>query len=84
MNIHTSRLKEFRRPESMNWTLVEVPIQEPVELQPESAMAQHLKRRAFRVGKRGASALFFLTLGATGLWAVVDLVKIVVGSFKNK
>jgi hypothetical protein len=84
MNIHTSRQKEFGGPETMNWTPVELPVREPVALQSENTTAQSLMLQAYRVGKMGASGMMFLMLGATGLWTVVDLAKIVVSSFKVK
>lgn len=88
MNIHALHQKEIAGPETMNWTPVEVPVEETAE---EAAtqvlkgmMVQYLLRHAYRVGKIGMSTMFFLTLGATGLWAVVDLVKIAIDSFEDK
>jgi TM2 domain-containing membrane protein YozV len=38
----------------------------------------------FYVGKVGTGILQFLTLGGLGLWALVDLIVIVVGRFGDK
>lgn len=84
MNMHTFRLREIGKYEAMNWTPVELPVREPVAQHSENSTAQYRTKWAYRVGKMGASALMFLALGATGLWAVVDLVKIVVSSLKEK
>jgi hypothetical protein len=88
MNMHTFRLKEIHRTAAMNWTPVEAPIAEDTEetttRDSKPKPEQQLKIRLYRVGTRGASALMFLVLGATGLWVVVDLAKIVVSSFKDK
>lgn len=37
----------------------------------------------FYVGKIGTGILMLLTLGGFGIWALVDLVIIIVGSFKD-
>lgn len=38
----------------------------------------------FYVGKIGTGVLQILTLGGLGIWAFIDLIIIVVGSFKDK
>jgi len=38
----------------------------------------------FYVGKIGTGILMLLTLGGLGIWALIDLILIVVGSFKDK
>ena len=38
----------------------------------------------FYVGKIGTGILMLVTLGGLGIWALVDLVLIIVGSFKDK
>ena len=38
----------------------------------------------FYVGKIGTGILMLLTLGAFGIWTIVDLVLIIVGSFTDK
>jgi len=38
----------------------------------------------FYVGKIGTGILMLLTLGGFGIWAIVDLVMIIVGSFTDK
>lgn len=38
----------------------------------------------FYVGKIGTGILSLLTLGGFGIWAIIDLVIIVVGKFKDK
>ena len=38
----------------------------------------------FYVGKIGTGILMLLTLGGLGVWAIIDFVRIVVGSFKDK
>lgn len=38
----------------------------------------------FYVGKIGTGILMILTLGGLGIWALIDLVMIIVGSFKDK
>lgn len=38
----------------------------------------------FYVGKIGTGILMLLTLGGLGIWALVDLILIVVGSFRDK
>lgn len=38
----------------------------------------------FYVGKIGTGVLQVLTLGGLGIWAFIDLIIIVVGSFKDK
>ena len=37
----------------------------------------------FYVGKVGTGILMLITLGALGIWTLVDLVMIIVGSFKD-
>ena len=38
----------------------------------------------FFVGKIGTGILQFITLGGLGIWALIDVVMIIVGSFKDK
>jgi TM2 domain-containing membrane protein YozV len=38
----------------------------------------------FYVGKIGTGILMILTFGGLGIWALIDLIIIVVGSFKDK
>ena len=38
----------------------------------------------FYVGKAGTGILMIFTLGGLGLWSLVDLIMIIVGSFKDK
>ena len=38
----------------------------------------------FYVGKIGTAILMILTLGGIGIWAIIDFILIVVGSFKDK
>lgn len=38
----------------------------------------------FYVGKIGTGILMLLTLGGFGIWALIDFVRIIVGSFKDK
>ena len=38
----------------------------------------------FYVGKIGTGILMLLTFGGLGIWALVDLIMIAVGSFKDK
>jgi TM2 domain-containing membrane protein YozV len=38
----------------------------------------------FYVGKIGTGILMLLTLGGFGIWALVDIIMIAVGSFKDK
>ena len=38
----------------------------------------------FYVGKIGTAILMIVTLGGLGIWTIIDLVKIAVGSFKDK
>ena len=38
----------------------------------------------FYVGKIGTGILMLLTLGGLGIWVLVDLIMIAVGSFKDK
>ena len=37
----------------------------------------------FYVGKTGTGILMILTLGGLGIWSLIDLVMIIVGSFKD-
>ena len=38
----------------------------------------------FFVGKIGTGIVQLLTLGGLGIWALIDLIMIIVGSFKDK
>ena len=38
----------------------------------------------FYVGKIGTGILMLITLGGFGIWALIDLIMIIVGSFKDK
>ncbi len=38
----------------------------------------------FYVGKIGTGILYLITLGGFGIWFLIDLVMIIVGSFKDK
>ena len=38
----------------------------------------------FYVGKIGTGILMLLTLGGLGIWALIDLIVVLVGSFKDK
>lgn len=38
----------------------------------------------FYVGKVGTGVLMLITLGGLGIWALIDLVMIIVGNFKDK
>ena len=38
----------------------------------------------FYVGKIGTGVLQLITLGGLGIWALIDLVMIIVGNFKDK
>jgi TM2 domain-containing membrane protein YozV len=38
----------------------------------------------FYVGKVGTGVVMLLTLGGLGVWVLVDLIMIIVGSFKDK
>ncbi|MDH5525441.1 MAG: TM2 domain-containing protein [Desulfobulbaceae bacterium] len=38
----------------------------------------------FYVGKTGTGVLMILTLGGMGIWALIDFIMIVSGSFKDK
>ena len=38
----------------------------------------------FYVGKIGTGILMILTLGGFGIWALIDIIMIAVGSFKDK
>jgi hypothetical protein len=85
MNTHTFRHMEIDGPETMNWTPVALSVREPVALlHSKGTSAQSLMRCAYRIGKIATSTLFFLTLGATGLWAVVDLAKLVIEWWKDR
>ena len=37
----------------------------------------------FYVGKTGTGILMILTLGGLGIWSLIDLIRIAVGSFKD-
>jgi hypothetical protein len=84
MNMHTIRQKKIGGPETMNWTPVEVPVQETAAPHLKGTTAQYLMRHAHRVSKIGTNTLIFLTFGATGLWAVVDFVKLVIEWWKDR
>jgi TM2 domain-containing membrane protein YozV len=38
----------------------------------------------FYVGKIGTGLLMLVTLGGLGIWALIDLIMIIIGSFKDK
>jgi len=38
----------------------------------------------FYVGKIGTGILMLVTVGGLGIWALIDLILIIVGSFKDK
>lgn len=38
----------------------------------------------FYVGKIGTGILMLITIGGFGIWAVIDLILIIIGSFKDK
>ncbi|MEY9974461.1 TM2 domain-containing membrane protein YozV [Lysinibacillus sp. RC46] len=38
----------------------------------------------FYVGKIGTGILMIITLGGLGIWALIDLIMIIVGKFKDK
>ncbi|MBB4312799.1 TM2 domain-containing protein [Roseospira marina] len=38
----------------------------------------------FYVGKIGTGILMLVTLGALGIWTLIDLIMIIVGSFKDR
>jgi TM2 domain-containing membrane protein YozV len=38
----------------------------------------------FYVGKIGTGVLMLITLGGFGIWALIDIIMIAVGSFKDK
>ena len=38
----------------------------------------------FYVGKTGTGILMLLTLGGLGIWWVIDMIIVIVGSFKDK
>lgn len=38
----------------------------------------------FYVGKTGTAILMIVTLGAFGIWTLIDFIMILVGSFKDK
>lgn len=38
----------------------------------------------FYVGKAGTGVLMIVTLGALGVWTLIDFIMILVGSFKDK
>ena len=88
MNMHAFRQKEIDRPETINWTPVNVPVGEATEKAATHILkgmtVQYLLRPVHRIGKTVTSTLFFLTLGATGLWTVVDLAKLVIEWWKKK
>ena len=38
----------------------------------------------FYVGKIGTGILMLITLGCLGIWTLIDLIMIIIGSFKDK
>ena len=38
----------------------------------------------FYVGKIGTAVLMIVTLGGLGIWALIDLIMIIIGSFTDK
>ncbi|TKZ36027.1 TM2 domain-containing protein [Brachyspira catarrhinii] len=43
----------------------------------------YLGAHRFYVGKIGTAILYIITLGGCGIWALIDLVSIVMGNFKD-
>ncbi len=39
--------------------------------------------RNFYVGRVGLGILFFLTIGGCGIWALIDLINLAIGKFKD-
>jgi hypothetical protein len=79
MNTFTLRQKDFDQPATTDWTPVEKPIGSSAEAGAaqvsKGTTVQGPRHRALCIGRLSARGLIFLALGATGLWAVVDLVK---------
>ncbi|MEK9662048.1 MAG: hypothetical protein VW644_09980 [Alphaproteobacteria bacterium] len=71
MNTFTLRQKDFDQPATTDWT----PVEKPIGSSAEAGAVQGPRHRALCIGRLSARGLIFLALGATGLWAVVDLVK---------
>ena len=88
MNTQTLRQMEIGGPETMNWTPFEVPVADVTEKSATQVLkgitVPYLLRRTHRAGRIATRILIFLTLGVTGLWAVVDLVKIAVDTYKTR